>query len=80
MNARHLVLLLATGAALAPTPVFTVSGGEPPAAQRRGYKKFSVAVYFRYQEVHSIPGSLDRFSTHWADAARLQPARRQRKT
>jgi hypothetical protein len=36
-------------------------------AGARGYTNLSVCVYFRYQEVHSIPGDLARFSTQWAD-------------
>lgn len=35
------------------------------AAEVRGYTNLSIAVYFRYQEVHSIPTSLDRFSNQW---------------
>ena len=38
----------------------------PSAVQAGGYTNLSVAVYFRYQEVHSIPGNLDRFSNQWA--------------
>ena len=37
------------------------------AAQAGGYTNLSIAVYFRYQEVHSIPASLDRFSNQWAN-------------
>jgi hypothetical protein len=37
------------------------------AAQAGGYRNLSIAVYFRYQEVHSIPTSLDRFSNQWAN-------------
>ncbi|MGO8676541.1 MAG: hypothetical protein ACLQVX_11800 [Limisphaerales bacterium] len=37
------------------------------AAQAGGYTNLSIAVYFRYQEVHSIPSSLDRFSNQWAN-------------
>jgi hypothetical protein len=37
------------------------------AAQAGGYRHLSIAVYFRYQEVHSIPTSLDRFSNQWAN-------------
>ena len=37
------------------------------AAQAGGYSHLSIAVYFRYQEVHSIPTSLDRFSNQWAN-------------
>ena len=32
-----------------------------------GYTNLSVAVYFRYQEVHSIPAALERFSNQWAN-------------
>ena len=32
-----------------------------------GYTNLSVAVYFRYQEVHSIPNDLNRFSNQWAN-------------
>jgi hypothetical protein len=37
------------------------------AAQAGGYTNLSIAVYFRYQEVHSIPSNLDRFSNQWAN-------------
>jgi len=37
------------------------------AAQAGGYTNLSIAVYFRYQEVHSIPTNLDRFSNQWAN-------------
>jgi hypothetical protein len=40
------------------------------AAQAGGYTNLSIAVYFRYQEVHSIPASLDRFSNQWANVER----------
>ena len=46
--------LLAAGAFVAPT-------------QAGGYTNFSVCVYFRYQEVHSIPGNLAAFSNQWAE-------------
>jgi len=36
------------------------------AAQAGGYTNLGIAVYFRYQEVHSIPANLDRFSNEWA--------------
>jgi hypothetical protein len=36
-------------------------------ARARGYTNLSVCAYFRYQEVHSIPGDLARFSNQWAD-------------
>lgn len=39
-------------------------GGKP---FKRGYSNLSISVYFRYQEVHSIPTSLDRFSNQWAN-------------
>src|ERR1039458_128813 len=32
-----------------------------------GYTNLNVAVYFRYQEVHSIPNDLARFSNQWAN-------------
>jgi len=35
-------------------------------ARAGGYTNLSVCVYFRYQEVHSIPGDLARFSNQWA--------------
>jgi hypothetical protein len=38
-----------------------------PPAHARGYTNFSVCVYFRYQEVHSIPGNLMQFSNQWAN-------------
>lgn len=37
------------------------------AAQAHPYTNLSVAVYFRYQEVHSIPARLDQFSNQWAN-------------
>src|SRR5208283_6012983 len=46
--------LLATAASLSP-------------ARADGYSNLSVCVYFRYQEVHSIPAGLDRFSNQWAN-------------
>jgi len=36
-------------------------------ARAGGYSNLSVCVYFRYQEVHSIPGDLARFSNQWAN-------------
>src|ERR1039458_4704843 len=36
-------------------------------AHGHGYTNLSIAVYFRYQEVHSIPTDLDRFSNQWAN-------------
>jgi hypothetical protein len=36
-------------------------------ARARGYTNLSVCVYFRYQEVHSIPGDLAHFSNQWTD-------------
>ncbi len=36
-------------------------------ARAGGYSNLSVCVYFRYQEVHSIPASLARFSNQWAN-------------
>jgi hypothetical protein len=38
-----------------------------PPVQARGYTNFSVCVYFRYQEVHSIPGNLTQFSNQWVN-------------
>ena len=38
-----------------------------PAAQGRGYTNLSIAVYFRYQEVQSIPDNLAQFSNQWAN-------------
>jgi hypothetical protein len=38
-----------------------------PGAQASGYTNLSIAVYFRYQEVHSIPANLERFSNQWAN-------------
>ena len=67
MNAKHTTLLILIGLALAPAIVFTASGGEKPAAQRRGYTNLSLAVYFRYQEVQSIPDNLAQFATSWAN-------------
>ena len=40
--------------------------GSLSSASARGYTNLSVAVYFRYQEVHSIPANLERFSNQWA--------------
>jgi len=37
------------------------------AAQAGGYTNLSIAVYFRYQEIHSIPANLDHFSNQWAN-------------
>jgi hypothetical protein len=36
-------------------------------ANARGYTNFSVCVYFRYQEVHSIPANLTQFSNQWVN-------------
>jgi len=36
-------------------------------ARAGGYSNLSVCVYFRYQEVHSIPASLAQFSNQWAN-------------
>jgi len=36
-------------------------------ARAGSYTNFSVCVYFRYQEVHSIPGNLTQFSNQWAN-------------
>lgn len=36
-------------------------------AHAGGYTNLSVCVYFRYQEVSSIPGNLARFSNQWAN-------------
>jgi hypothetical protein len=33
----------------------------------RGYAHLSIAVYFRYQEVHSLPADLDNFARQWAN-------------
>ena len=38
-----------------------------PATRASGYTNLSVAVYFRYQEVHSIPANLAQFSNTWAN-------------
>jgi len=38
-----------------------------PAVQAASYTNLSVAVYFRYQEVHSIPANLTRFSNEWVN-------------
>ena len=35
--------------------------------QARAYTNLSIAVYFRYQEVHSIPSGMDRFASQWAN-------------
>jgi hypothetical protein len=32
-----------------------------------GYTNLRIAVYFRYQEVHSIPAGLESFSVQWAN-------------
>jgi hypothetical protein len=37
------------------------------AGQASGYTNLSIAVYFRYQEVHSIPAHLESFSNQWAN-------------
>ncbi|MGA2540408.1 MAG: hypothetical protein ABSG78_02470 [Verrucomicrobiota bacterium] len=36
-------------------------------ARAAGYSNLSVCVYFRYQEVHSIPAGLAQFSNQWAN-------------
>jgi len=36
-------------------------------ARAGGYTNLSVAVYFRYQEVHTIPANLERFSNQWVN-------------
>jgi hypothetical protein len=36
-------------------------------ARAAGYTNFSVCVYFRYQEVSSIPRNLDQFAGRWAN-------------
>ena len=33
----------------------------------QAYENLSVAVYFRYQEVHSTPANLERFASQWDD-------------
>jgi hypothetical protein len=38
-----------------------------PSAHAGGYTNLSIAVYFRYQEVHAIPNNLERFSNQWAN-------------
>jgi len=38
-----------------------------PARAGGGYTNFSVCVYFRYQEVSSIPRNLAQFAAQWAD-------------
>ncbi len=38
-----------------------------PAVLGLGYTNLRIAVYFRYQEVHSIPSNLESFSTQWAN-------------
>jgi len=37
------------------------------AAQAGSYKNVSIAVYFRYQEVQSIPNNLEQFAMSWAN-------------
>jgi len=37
------------------------------APQVFAYNNFSIAVYFRYQEVHAIPANLEPFSNQWAN-------------
>lgn len=37
------------------------------ASAASAYTNLSVAVYFRYQEVHSIPSNLAQFSNQWAN-------------
>ena len=48
------VVLLAAAASVSP-------------ARAGGYTNFSVCVYFRYQEVHSIPANLNQFSNQWVN-------------
>jgi len=38
-----------------------------PARAQGSYKNFSVCVYFRYQEVSSIPRNLAQFSNQWVN-------------
>jgi hypothetical protein len=38
-----------------------------PAAPAGQYTNLSIAVYFRYQEVHAIPGNLAQFANQWAN-------------
>ena len=45
----------------------TLSTSSLSQLRSRGYTNFSVCVYFRYQEVSSIPGNLAQFATRWAD-------------
>ena len=53
---------LAAGAALLAAAGFRFAG-----ARAGSYTNFSVCVYFRYQEVSSIPGNLTQFSNQWAN-------------
>jgi hypothetical protein len=39
-------------------------------ALTQGYDNLRIAVYFRYQEVHSIPANLDSFAAQWANVER----------
>ncbi len=47
--------------------MFAAAENPSPAAQDRGYKNLSVAVYFRYQEVQSTPGNMAQFAGSWAN-------------
>ena len=38
-----------------------------PVAPASQYTNLSVAVYFRYQEVHAIPNNLAQFSNQWVN-------------
>ena len=38
-----------------------------PVAQAGRYTNLSIAVYFRYQEVHAIPNNLAQFTNQWAN-------------
>ncbi|MBN1362009.1 MAG: hypothetical protein JW993_15545 [Sedimentisphaerales bacterium] len=58
--ALSVLLTLATATAL------PVSAGETPAPRGRGYANLRIAVYFRCQEVQSIPDNLAQFATSWA--------------
>ncbi|MGD1083861.1 MAG: hypothetical protein ABSA47_03815, partial [Verrucomicrobiota bacterium] len=53
---------LAAGAALLAAAAFV-----SPARAQGSYSNFSVCVYFRYQEVSSIPGNLAQFSNQWVN-------------
>jgi hypothetical protein len=58
------VLLVLIGLTMTPA---IASSSETSGAKGRGYANLSIAVYFRYQEVQSIPNDLAQFAASWAN-------------